>query len=331
MYDMGNKDGFGLMWVEKVKGIDRVQTLKSMLGWQAMMDAYEKHMDNDIAVHVRNASIGMPKDLDNCHPFKILSLDDGDKMDLYMMHNGRFGEIQVDKKYSDSWNFATKFLRGYLKKHSSSLQDEDFQYFLAGLIGNNKLVFLDNKNRFTIVNADLGAKHPTGVWVSTKNDIKLAAPVVLHPNTTKPKVDTVHQFGESPAWTYKKGKWETDSDSRLHYIAFPLGSQKTTNEQAADTTIAEALGQSTDSGTHDEDDINEEALVKVMEEIHNMSTIDIFNFVVNYHKESLKLLTSLTTEDKGKLKLMIANSPWDAAHLLIQGSQEKSAAAAALN
>lgn len=313
MFDMGNRDGFGMMFVKEVDGVDRVQTVKSMLGWKGIMELYEEHMNQDIAVHVRNASIGMPKNLENCHPFKVLSLDDGDKLDLYMMHNGRFGEIQVDKSYSDSWNFATKFLRGYLKKHPSALQDLDFQYFLAGIIGNNKLVFLDNKNRFTVVNSDLGATHPTGVWVSTKQEIKLSVISVVK----APKVvnNTYHpQFGESPAWTYGKGTWEPDSDNRLHFITANVPAKKE-SEKGDDTINAGAQEESTDNGTPDE------AMIDVIAVLPTMNMSEVYNFVINYHKESLKILSTITKEDQGALKLMISNSPWDAAEMMVKHSK----------
>lgn len=318
MYDMGNRDGFGMMYVEPVDGVDRVQVVKSMLGWQGIMDLYEKQMDRDIAVHVRNASLGMPKNLENCHPFKILSLDDGDKIDLYMMHNGRFGEIQVDKQYSDSWNFATKFLRGYLKKHPSALQDEDFQYFLAGIIGNNKLVFLDNKNRFTIVNSDLGTKHPTGVWVSTKSDIKLTA-IIVTPKTPKIVNITGAQFGESPAWTYGKGKWEPDSDNRLHFVA--ANEPKKLSEKGDEHISAGAQKGDIDNGTDDDEETSEKAILEVMQELPAMNLTEVYNFVVDFHKESLQILSALTDKDKGELKLMISANPWNAAEMMLKHSK----------
>lgn len=314
---MGNRDGFGMMYVGQVDGVDRVLTVKSMLGWKDIMELYEEYMNRDIAVHVRNASLGMPKNLDNCHPFKILSLDDGDKLDLYMMHNGRFGEIQVDKAYSDSWNFATKFLRGYLKKHPSALQDQDFQYFLAGIIGNNKLVFLDNKGRFTIVNSDLGAIHPTGVWVSTKQEIKLTA-ITITPKTPKVVNITGTQFGESPAWTYGKGKWEPDSDNRLHFIS--ANEPKKTNDKGVNIISAGAQQENTDNGTDDEE-TSEKAILEVMQELPTMNVTEVYNFVVDFHKESLQILSALTQKDQDELKLMIAVNPWNAAEMILQHSK----------
>lgn len=318
MYDMGNRDGFGLMYVEN----DRVKTVKSMLGWKEIMEMYEEHMETDIAVHVRNASYGMPKDLDNCHPFKVLSIDDGDKIDLYMMHNGRFGDIQVDKKYSDSWNFATKFLGGYLKKHPSALQDSDFQYFLAGIIGNNKLVFLDNKKRFTIINKDLGAMHPTGVWVSTKQDIKLYKPIVTTPlgvsTKTSSEIMGGSQFGPGPAWQYaKNGKWEKDSDNRLHFEA--LSAQQKKESEKGESTEEVLVEETTDNGTTD--GVTADALKDIIDVLPTMNPLEIYNFVVSYHKESLLILTSITKEDKNMLKLMISNAPWDAADMMLKYSK----------
>lgn len=310
---MGNRDGFALMYVDQVEGVDRVVVKRSMAGWQDYVDLYEKNMNRDIAVHVRNASFGMEKNIENCHGFKVLSLDDGDKLDLFMMHNGKFGEIQVDKKYSDSWNFATKFIRGYLKKHPTALQDTDFQYLLAGIIGPNKLVFLDNKKRFTIINADLGAIHPTGVWVSTKQEIKIYSYVNNTPSTSQTGSTVGMQFGQAPAWSFSKGEWEHDSDNRLHFVADSVPKTKSEKTEKDTTIPVKVVEDATDSGTTK----NAVGLKELIKEIPIMSTLDLFNFVVQYHEQTLTMLNMLKVkEDEGKLKLMIASSPWEVAEML---------------
>jgi predicted glutamine amidotransferase len=66
MAEMGNRDGFGLMWVEgertakgKIKGnTGRIRKVQSMAKPEEIAKIYAEHMDNNIAVHVRNATLG---------------------------------------------------------------------------------------------------------------------------------------------------------------------------------------------------------------------------------------------------------------------------------
>jgi predicted glutamine amidotransferase len=317
MYDMGNRDGFGMMWVETINGVDRVKVEKSMQSWKGIMDLYAEQMHRNIAVHLRNANFG-EKNLENCHPYPILDIDKGDKMDLWMMHNGTIRDVQIDKKMSDSWNFATKFLQGYCRKHPNALQDKDFQYLLTGIIGPNKLVFLDSKNRFTIVNEDLGAYHPTGAWISTKQEVK----VLYYTNTTSSPKDTISKanggagFGKKNEtnlpqvgnWQYKIGGWVQDSDGRIHYNP---------NLKPAVADVIEADGITAEPPDTDTTDngilsVDEEGIYETLKSIPTQKRGDVYNFIVEYHKEARWIFQNLGKRSEDVARALVLADPWAA-------------------
>ncbi len=319
MYDMGNRDGFGMMWVEEA----RVKTEKSMGFASSLKSLYKDRMDNDIAVHVRNATFG-GKNVENCHPYCVLDVDLGHKIDLYMMHNGTIREVQVDKTMSDSFNFATKFLRPLLAKGNNykMIYDESFQNFLSGVIGPNKLVFLDNKKQFIIVNADLGSYHSSGCWVSTKNEIKIIAPFVPIKSPYQPPIHHETQTSYS-AWDYQKGKWQADSDLRLHF--FPDSALKGKDEEADATTNDQQEGGIDNGILSGSDEVDENGfLERILKGMPGMKRVDVFSFVKDYPAETLNLLRSIDTEHSEKdLKKMIKSDVWGATEALIKASKEK--------
>jgi hypothetical protein len=318
MYDMGNKDGFGMMYVEKRNGIDRVAAEKSMGGWKILEELYTAKMDNDMAIHVRNATFG-DKNLDNCHPYPVLDIDLGHKLDVYMMHNGSIRDIQIDKSMSDSYNFATKFLRGYLEVHPNALQDVGFQYLLAGLIGPNKLVFLDSRKRFTIINGDLGSIHPTGVWVSTKSDIKPYDYRTKKSNS----IDTVLNKNENGNWKFSgKGTWKVEVDNRLHFDVSEEPESKTEDEEATDTIeeVEEKVG--TDSGILNfSGEVDEEGLDEIIKRLPTAERQEVFKLVNGYHVEAAYIMKKILDLPDGQVRLMIAGDPWAATNAIIEAVQ----------
>lgn len=311
MYDLGNRDGFGMMWVED----GRVKTEKSMQSWQGIMDLYKTKMDNDIAVHVRNATFG-EKNIPNCHPYEVLSIDLGDKIDLWMMHNGTIRDVQVDKTMSDSWNFATKFLRGLLRKRPGLLQEKEFQTFLSAIIGANKLVFLDSKNRFTIVNEDLGAYHPTGVWLSTKNEVKVQTyiPPVTVVKDDQWKHSATPKIGD---WRYKIGGWDHDSDGRIHYNPdlTKADASKEEKEKADGNTDAVLEGEvvGISNGTHE---IDQEGVMAAFLSIPTKKRGDTYNFVLEYPNEAIFLLTEYGGKKQEDAKTLVYQQSWETVDIL---------------
>lgn len=168
-----NSDGTGIMYVED----GRVIVEKSMGNTpKDHLDLYYKHMNKDqFILHHRMATQG-EKTENNCHPFKVLSKDDGDPYDLYFAHNGqismnKFGS-DYDKKLSDTHLFALQYLQPLIKQFPEIMDNAVFQYMLHDLIGgHNKLAFLRNDGRVWIYNRSAG-EEINGCWLSNKYSIE---------------------------------------------------------------------------------------------------------------------------------------------------------------
>lgn len=169
----GNKDGMGVMWVDH----GRVQIEKKLAKTDdEVVELYNKHKHHACAVHQRNQTLGKI-DEDNCHPFKVTSIDDGDPWDIWMMHNGTIREIQVDATKADSYNFATYFLRDFLRENPQASRSAHFCRILGGLIGKSKLILLsasgdpNDLGCYMVVNSGEGTILKPGIWVSRKEKI----------------------------------------------------------------------------------------------------------------------------------------------------------------
>lgn len=255
IYDKGNRDGFGMAYVEGERNAEgklvrpgRVKVVKSMGHASVLKELYGRTVEENpqaaILVHLRNATAG-DKTIENCHPYKVLSIDDGDPIDLVMFHNGTIRDVQLDKSMSDSWNFATTHLQ-ILKDRPSMLNEEAFRYFLCWAVGTNKLMFLDNRERVTVINYELGSIHAaTGVWLSSRDSLqppKAYVPPATEgragfqlgagperPPTAPPVSSTTESGSDTPSvvtnrgykmtWKQPEGsKWVMEVDGRSHFI-----------------------------------------------------------------------------------------------------------------
>jgi hypothetical protein len=250
----------------------------------------------------------------------VLSKDLGHKIDVEMMHNGTIKDVQVDKKFSDSYNFGTKFLRGLLVKQGwQLLYEPEFQYFLCAIIGPNKLLFLNSFERFTVINRDMWSIHsPSGCLVSTSSEIKAFQPSYMNSTT---KVDnsssaTVEDDTIVP-WKFNNGFWKMDADGRSHFVPkkdqSDVGADDTTNEQKVDGT---------DSGI--QLSLDEEAIKEWVEKIQGWDEASIAAFVMESPIEALEVMSYLASENEGSptrgeyanTGLMIAQQPEQAAKQL---------------
>src|SRR5689334_16509593 len=114
IYHKGNNDGFGMGYVEgerneqgKLVKPGRVKVIKSMGVSAELKELYQKQVELGLpfVFHLRNATAG-DKTVENCHPYQVLSIDDGDPIDLVVFHNGTMRNMWINKRMSDSWNFA---------------------------------------------------------------------------------------------------------------------------------------------------------------------------------------------------------------------------------
>lgn len=165
-----NSDGTGIMYVED----GRVKVEKTMGNLKDHLNLYYKHMHKEVFVlHHRMATHG-DKSLENVHPFKVLSIDDGDPVDLYFAHNGIFQASKFDstsKSLSDTHMFALEYMQPLLKANPLLIDSKPFQAMLHDFIGhNNKLAFLRNDGSTWIFNKTAGDEH-NGCWLSNKYSV----------------------------------------------------------------------------------------------------------------------------------------------------------------
>lgn len=97
----------------------------------------------NIVLHFRIATSGYEK-YTNLHPFLV-------NENLGFVHNGIISGLG-NKQHSDTYQF-----NDMLKKFKHDfLTCEQTKFFIADYIGSSKLVFLDSKDRYTIINESMG-------------------------------------------------------------------------------------------------------------------------------------------------------------------------------
>jgi hypothetical protein len=191
-----NDDGVGVMYYED----GRVLVDRLVEGTEGELTNFCLTYLNtkpNIVIHHRLKTHGKIDEV-NTHPFKVLSIDDGDAIDLYMMHNGTltYGH-NVD--HSDTHVFVNEFLNPILKVNPHLLYNAAFREFLGKSIGSNKLVFMDSYGEVILINEDLGkwqsdTDEGKGCWIS--NTYSLTKKVTYTPHVYhggyygRPKIDT---------------------------------------------------------------------------------------------------------------------------------------------
>ena len=162
-----NTDGTGIMFtadgrlqIKKFLGsVDGQHEFQTKLIEDATMDK--------MAIHHRKRTHGAISP-ENTHPYKILSKDDGDAKDLYLMHNGIISGLTTHNNMkdgeSDTAIFVKEFLVPMFKDNPDLANNATFMNkFVSAAIGSgSKLLLMDNEGNHWIVNED------KGVW---QNDI----------------------------------------------------------------------------------------------------------------------------------------------------------------
>ena len=146
-----NDMGSGLLWSKDSK----LNVFKTY-DYDEYVDKYNEIRDDEsignIVLHFRIATSGYNGE-HNLHPFLVSN-------SLGFVHNGVISGLG-NKDFSDTSQF-----NDMLKRF-----DHDFidcymtKYFITNYIGFSKLIFLDNKDRYTIINEELG-KWTDGNWYS---------------------------------------------------------------------------------------------------------------------------------------------------------------------
>jgi hypothetical protein len=160
-----NPDGAGFMYAENNELIIQ----KGFMDYDSFLEAWEPHKEKAAALHFRIRTHGAT-DETNTHPFRV-------GPHLGFIHNGVISKVDTDtdKSKSDTFHFNEQFLKHFYKRDSRFIYKDHFKALIKEYIGWSKLVFLNNKGHFTIVNEDAG-KWDEGVWYSN-NSYK---PVMTH-------------------------------------------------------------------------------------------------------------------------------------------------------
>lgn len=167
-----NNDGTGIMYIDN----GRIVVEKAIGALKNHIDMYYKHMHKkQFILHHRFATQGEKTEL-NIHPFKVLSIDDGDPYDLYFAHNGMISmqkfSLDAAKNLSDTHLFALEYLQPMMKQFPNIIENPVFQKMLHDFIGtSNKLAFLRSDGAVWIFNKSQGEEH-NGCWLSNGYSIK---------------------------------------------------------------------------------------------------------------------------------------------------------------
>jgi len=151
-----NPDGAGFMFAED----NKLHIHKGYFKFKSFYKAYKEHETKQALVHFRIKTHGKT-DKTNCHPFLV---NDG----LGFIHNGIITGYG-DDKLSDTIQFNNAILKKIVKKHGSmGLFDDPMVELIENVIGYSKLVFLDKKGNFNIMNEDKGHWY-NKVWYSNSS------------------------------------------------------------------------------------------------------------------------------------------------------------------
>ena len=166
-----NPDGAGFMFAEE----EKLHVHKGYFTFKSFYKAYKKHETKQALVHFRIKTHGKT-DKENCHPILVNS-------GLGFIHNGIISGYG-DDKLSDTIQFNNAILKKIVKKHGSmGLFDDPMVELIENVIGYSKLVFLDKKGNFNIMNEDKGHWY-NKVWYSNSS-YKKPEPTPSYPTTWK--------------------------------------------------------------------------------------------------------------------------------------------------
>ena len=153
----GNRDGVGFSFVR-----DGGIVTKKFRKFSKFFRQYESDVlhnpNSNFIVHFRLSTHGTNSGTFNVHPFKVSD-------DLVFAHNGIINNVEYDKKLSDTQVFNRDILQGL---PTDFLSYKATRSLIGQFIGHSKLVFLNSKNEFSIINENLG-HWDKGVWYSNNS------------------------------------------------------------------------------------------------------------------------------------------------------------------
>jgi len=154
-----NPDGGGIAWVEDSK----LKIFKELKDFSTFYDKYKELKDTNkvtnMLLHFRIRTHGKVNE-SNCHPFKVND-------NIAFIHNGVISGTGLSKcdDFSDTYLFNQLFLQ---KMPKDFLHNEAILNLISEYIGYSKIILLDNKNHWVIINENLG--HWSGKnWFSNES------------------------------------------------------------------------------------------------------------------------------------------------------------------
>jgi hypothetical protein len=225
-----NADGLGIMWRED----GRVKFDKVLGTPKDKFELFRKYRSMESwAMHARMKTHGKI-DLDNCHPYELMSIDRGDAIDLFVMHNGVLSSApEVNKDMSDTWHFMEYIIKPIVTANLDLLWNDDhFQTWLASTIKGSKLLFMrsdDVEHPVLILNHDAG-KEESGCWLSNTYSTQ---PIVENKAKGGNAFETDPFMGRQATVTMGTPKMTGTSTGTISYVAAP--------ERKSDANIEEYL------------------------------------------------------------------------------------------
>lgn len=201
-----NRDGLGVMWREG----GRVKVAKTIGSVEDKFELFKQHRNKDVwAMHARLRTHGNV-DLENCHPYKIMDMDDGDPIDLYVMHNGVLSGLTETKKgMSDTWHYIEHNLKPLIKMNPDFFWDSDYlQEMVQDHIGGSKLLFMrsdDVEYPVLMLNHKAGTEI-TGCWLSnTRSQYEQRTTTTTYNYNGGTRSTIFHPRNEPAKTTWKNG------------------------------------------------------------------------------------------------------------------------------
>lgn len=157
-----NPDGIGVMWAAD-NVINIAKTVPNTL--EDLIEFYQTHIaGKECSLHFRWRTHG-DTDLTNCHPYEVLTEEDG--YPIYLMHNGVLSTgNRDDTTKSDTWHYIKNLIRPALINHPAGFIEPWFKTFIEDHIGvSNKFVMMDAYGNTVTFNESAGVEWE-GNWMS---------------------------------------------------------------------------------------------------------------------------------------------------------------------
>jgi len=153
-----NFNGAGFMYNDSNNKLRVVKEMESFSKiYKKYVAAKKKHPKANFVLHFRISTHGVINK-SNCHPFKVNN-------ELGFVHNGVIREVDNHKDYSDTNMFNRQILRKLPEASVAYFNNSAVKKVYGEFIGYSKLIFMNNKGEFAIVNEQKG-HWADNVWYS---------------------------------------------------------------------------------------------------------------------------------------------------------------------